>query len=312
MIRPLLKQWTLGGGGSLGTLFRWGGRRADWDENEGAGTNGGWRAMNGTQRRLAWTFGSVFLIVALLVMVANATSSISDLKASGAQIPDHLVWSWEWSSIIAWLLLCPVIWWAVANVRPPRFGWATVAIALALGSVIASAGHILMMIAIRHVYYAATGTEPYRFFNVIDNRVLYEYRKDVTSYVQFVALAALAQWALARAATANPIEITAATLAVSDGTVTHHVPVVEIERVQSEGNYVEIYWIGRTLLHRATLTAVEAELGKSFVRIHRGMLVRRDAVRRIETDKSGDFRLILASGAEVRGSRRFRGGLQTI
>ena len=278
--------------------------------SEDAGTSGGWRAMNGTQRRLAWTFASVFLIVALLVMVANATSSISDLKAADAHIPDHLVWSWEWSSIIAWLLLCPVIWWAAAKVRPPRFNWATAGVALALGSVIASAGHILMMIEIRQLYYAAAGAGPYRFFNIIDNRVLYEYRKDVTSYVQFVALAVLAQWVLARAATVEEAAGGATTLAVSDGTVTHHIPIDEIERVQAAGNYVEIDWAGRTLLHRATLAAVEAELGERFIRVHRSMLVRRDAVRRVETDKSGDFRLTLASGAEVRGSRRFRSGLQ--
>jgi DNA-binding LytR/AlgR family response regulator len=93
--------------------------------------------------------------------------------------------------------------------------------------------------------------------------------------------------------------------------VTYHIPSDEIEQVQAAGNYVEISWVKRTLLHRATLTAVEAELGKQFVRIHRGLLVRRDAIRKIETDKSGDFRLTLASGAEVRGSRRFRSGLRS-
>jgi len=59
-------------------------------------------------------------------------------------------------------------------------------------------------------------------------------------------------------------------------------------------------------LQRSTLAAAEAELGDSFVRIHRGLIVRRAAVRRIETDKSGDFTVMLASGAEARGSRRYR------
>jgi hypothetical protein len=275
---------------------------------QGAGTSGGWRAMNGAQRRLALSFAAGFALILTLVMIANAESSISDLKASGVHIAPHLVWSWEWSSVIAWLLASPAIWWAVARLRPPRVrGW-VVGVALVLGSFAASAWHILMMVAIRHAYYSAVGEGPYRFFNVIDNRLVYEYRKDVTTFVQFVVLAVLAQWALARAATVES-EDAAATLAVSDGTVTHHIPVDEIERVQSAGNYVEIDWGGRTLLHRATLTAVEAELGARFVRVHRGQIVRRDAVRRVETDKSGDFRLTLASGAEVRGSRRYRGNL---
>jgi len=54
------------------------------------------------------------------------------------------------------------------------------------------------------------------------------------------------------------------------------------------------------------LSAVEAELGDAFLRIHRGRLVRRAAIRRIETDKSGDFTVELASGASLRGSRRYR------
>ena len=275
---------------------------------EGAGTSGGWHAMNGAQRRLALSFAGGFALILVLVVIANAESSISDLMASGVRIAPHLVWSWEWSSAVAWVMATPVIWWAVAHIRPPRVRVWMVAVALMLGSLAASAWHVLVMVAIRHAYYAAAGVEPYRFFNLIDNRILYEYRKDLTTFAQFVVLAVLAQWALARAATAP--ESGSATLAVSDGTVTHHIPAGEIEHIRSAGNYVEIAWAGRTLLHRATLMAVETQLGERFARVHRSMLVRRDAVRRVETDKSGDFRLTLESGTEVRGSRRFRSGLQ--
>jgi hypothetical protein len=276
-------------------------------------TNGGWRGMNGAQRRILLGFAGGFLLIVLLILVANAESTISDLAASGVRVPGHLVWSWEWSSMIGWLSLYPALWWAVARVRPPRFPWGLTALALALGSLAASAWHIAVMVAIRHVYYAAVGAGPYRFFGIIADRLLYEYRKDLTTYLQFVAIAAVAQWLLARAATpaAAAASARARTLAVSDGPVTHHLPVAEIERVIAAGNYVEIAWRDRTFLHRATLTAVEAELGSDFVRIHRGQIVRRDAIRRVETDKAGDFTLQLASGATARGSRRYRAGIET-
>ena len=45
------------------------------------------------------------------------------------------------------------------------------------------------------------------------------------------------------------------------------------------------------------------------MRIHRGTLVRAAAVARIETLKSGDFLAELASGALIRGSRRYRAAL---
>ena len=84
----------------------------------------------------------------------------------------------------------------------------------------------------------------------------------------------------------------------------------QIDWVRAAGNYVELRWEGRTLLHRSTLAALADQLGAGFVRIHRGRLVRRDAIRSVETDKSGDFTVTLASGATLRDSRRYRSSLQ--
>lgn len=270
----------------------------------GTGTNGGWRGMNGTQRRILSGFAAAFLVIVALIMVANAESQLADFKSNGIHIRADLVWSWEWTSMIAWLSVCPLLWIAVRHVRPPRFSWSVVAVVLIVGSVFVSAWHIGLMTVLRRLYYDAMGQGPYRFFYGIENPILYEFRKDVPTYLQFVGLAALAQWLIARAAT--PPAQAPAMLSVNDGAVTHVIPVDEIESIAAAGNYVEISWRGRTVLHRATLAAVEAELGDTFLRIHRGRLVRRAAVRRIETDKSGDFTVELASGATLRGSRRYR------
>ncbi len=263
--------------------------------------------MNGTQRKLALGIAMGFVAIVLIVMVANATSTLSDLRRAGRLVRPDLVWSWEWTSIIALFTLYPLLWLAVKWIRPPRFSWLAVAAFMVLGSIVMSAWHIGVMVALRHVYYWAVGSGPYHFFDPGEarlDRILYEYRKDLPTFLQFVVIAAVAQWLIARAAT--PPAEGPKTLAVTDGAVTHHVPAGEIESIAAAGNYVEIAWLGRTLLHRATLSAVADELGDAFVRIHRGRLVRRDAIRRIETDKSGDFTVELASGATLRGSRRYR------
>ena len=262
--------------------------------------------MNGTQRKLALGIAAGFVAIVALIMVANAESQLADLKSAGVHIRPDLVWSWEWTSIIGWFSLYPLLWIAVRRIRPPRFSWVVVTVALILGSVLASAWHIGMMTVLRHLYYDAVGQGPYRFFYGIENPLLYEFRKDLATYLQFVAIAAVAQWLIDRAAT--PPAEAPAMLSVNDGAVTHLIPVAEIDAIGSAGNYVEIVWHGRTLLHRATLAAVEAELGDAFVRIHRAKLIRRDAIRRVETDKSGDFTVTLESGAELRGSRRYRLG----
>ncbi len=267
------------------------------------GTNGGIGGMNGAQRRLALGFAAGFAVILIAVTIANATSMLSDFAAAGIRETAAHVWTWQITSVVAWVAVIPAIWWMVAVVRPPRFTWPAIALVVAIGSVPASLSHVGLMIGLRKAIYALNG-ESYRFAGWIADPWMYEFRKDVGTYLQFAAIVAIVQWLIARAATAPAGR--SPTLAIVDGTVTHHVPVDEIDWITAAGNYVELRWRDRTLLHRATLSAVEERLGPGFIRIHRGRLVRRAAIRRIETDRSGDFTVTLADGTSLRGSRRYR------
>ncbi|MGH6615588.1 LytTR family DNA-binding domain-containing protein [Sphingomonas sp.] len=277
----------------------------------GSGTSGGDGGTNGARRRLALLLGAGFAVVLIAIMVADAESMMSDFASAGVPVTRTHVWVWEVSSIIAWLSLAPPIWYMIAKVRPPRFSWVQVALILILATVPVSAWHVGVMVVLRKIFYAFEG-QAYHFFGPLRNPLLYEYRKDVGTYLQWAGMAAVVQWLLANtgAATQPWQEPGAAFLAVADGAVTHQVPVGEIDQVVAAGNYVEIGWGPRTLLHRATLATVEAELGDAFVRIHRSRIVRRAAIRRVETDRSGDFTIDLANGVSVRGSRRYRAALQ--
>ena len=269
-----------------------------------AGTSGGWHGLNGTQRRIALLLGCGFLVVLAVVMVANATSMVSDFAAAGIPVSPAHIWLLEVSSIAMWLLLIPAIWAMVAYLWRTQPPWWAMVLIVIVATVPLSLVHVAGMVGIRKGIYALQG-EAYRFtVGAGIDPWIYEYRKDVATILQFVGLAALGQWLIARAAT--PPAEGPTTLAVGDGAVTHLVPVEEIESIVAAGNYVEIAWGPRTLLHRATLAAVAEQLGDTFTRIHRGRLVRRAAIRRIETDKSGDFTVELASGATLRGSRRYR------
>jgi DNA-binding LytR/AlgR family response regulator len=274
-------------------------------------TSGCEAGTNGAQLRLALVMAAIFLLVLVLITIGNAESMMSDFAAASVPVSPWQIWTWEVTSIIAWLSVTPLIWWAVARLRPPRLSWPTIAILLVMGAVLASAWHIGLMIGLRQIVYAIAG-ERYHFAGAIRNPYLYEFRKDIPTYVEFVALAALCQWLLARVGDHPPMpELPKGRfLAVGDGAVTHQVPIDDILLVTAAGNYVEIELGGRTLLHRATLAGIEAELGGRFVRIHRSRLVNRDAIRRIETNQSGDFELVLADGRSVKGSRRYRGEVE--
>jgi hypothetical protein len=209
------------------------------------------------------------------------------------------------------IMLIPC-WYAVRALRPPRLRWPWAALLHLLLVIPLSFGHIALMVGFRLLAWWVMG-DHYEFRSPDGTPITYELRKDVATYVELVLTVFLIQWLVARYAAPAPEPAAAAplTLAVSDGSVTHHLPLAEIEHIAAAGNYVEIAWRGQRLLHRATLSGIEAELaGTGFVRIHRGRLVRKHAVRRVLTFKSGDFDVEMESGETLRGSRRFRGNLE--
>ncbi|MEP7008521.1 MAG: LytTR family DNA-binding domain-containing protein [Sphingomonas bacterium] len=273
------------------------------------GTSGGGDGMSGAQRRLALALCAGFVLTLAAVMLADVESTLSDFAVAGIQETRTHVWLWESTSILAWLTTAPVIWWLVKHVGPPRVSWPVAVGLILLASVPLSLWHVGLMVGLRKLYYAAEGSH-YQFFSKASDRLLYEYRKDLASYLQFLGFAAVSRWLVTRAATPQRAPEPSPVLTVADGAVTHQVPVDQIAHVTAAGNYVEIAWAPRTLLHRATLAGVAQELGAGFVQIHRSRLVRRAAIRRIETDRSGDFTVVLEDGTELKGSRRYRESVQ--
>lgn len=279
---------------------------------ERSGTSGGETGASGARRRAMLWFVLGFAVIIALVTVANAESMIADFAAAGVAETAWHIWLWELSSVAAWITVLPAIWSLVARLRPPRLRWPIALLVLAALSVPASLWHIAMMVGLRKLGYAAEGL-PYVFVHGARSELLYEYRKDLVTFVQFASSCWFALWLLARLPADDAVP-EPRLLEVSDGAVTHRVPIDEIEHIAAAGNYVEIAWGQnslRTLLHRATLESLSRELGRDFVRIHRSRLVRHSAIRRIETDRSGDFTVELQSGALLRGSRRYREALRS-
>jgi two-component system LytT family response regulator len=76
--------------------------------------------------------------------------------------------------------------------------------------------------------------------------------------------------------------------------------------IESAGNYVELHLEGRTVLHRITLNRLETLLAPGdFLRVHRGAIVRRSQIARLETIGDGSYRLTLRCGAAVAVSERY-------
>ena len=270
-------------------------------------TSGGLSGTSGGRR--VWIAGGALLAgFVMLDTVVNATSVIDEYRELGRDVPDWMPWTWEISSAIGWLVAMPLIALAALRLRPPRLSWpATVATHLAL-TVPVSLLHVGIMVALRKAVHALMD-DWYRLGTDLPAALLYEWRKDAVDYLTVALAFVLIDWIARRtdvpARPAEPVRIE-----VRDGSRTTWLAPDDILWAEAAGNYVELHTSGGSLLHRRTLAALERELAPhGFARIHRSRLVRRAAVRTVETNSSGDFDAVLTDGARLGGSRRYRAAL---
>lgn len=269
-------------------------------------TSGGPLGTSGSRR--VWLTGCAVIAALLLInLIVNAQSDIDEFARAGRDVPDWMPWTWEASSVVAWIVAMPLVALAALRLRPPRLSWpVTVAVHLLL-TVAVSMLHIGIMVTIRKVVHGAMG-DAYRLGDQLPAALLYEWRKDVLSYVTIALAFAMIDWLARRAGPAPDIaSAEPARIEVRDGSRTVWLAPADILWAEAAGNYVELHTSAGSWLQRGTLAALEHRLSAhGFVRIHRSRLVRRDAISAIETNASGDFEAVLGNGTRVPGSRRYR------
>jgi len=259
-------------------------------------------------RRPAVITTLVFIGFGLVSMVVNVTSLVDERRSLGLAVEPWRPWVWESTSLIAWLLMLPLILTIAARApsgRPVR------AIGVHLsGMILSSLGHGAIMWVLRKLAYAAAG-QSYRLTGPMLDVLVYEFRKDLITYLAVVLCFVVASRIVAQPPPGAGGAREGALIEVRDGTRTSWMKPEEIDWVAAAGNYVELNGAFGTRLARRTLADMERELvAHGFVRLHRSRLVRKAAIARIETRQSGDFDIMLRSGEIVGGSRRFRDKLQ--
>jgi len=84
------------------------------------------------------------------------------------------------------------------------------------------------------------------------------------------------------------------------------VPIVDIERIKAERDYVRLYWDRRTLLHRETMHNLESRLDPNvMLRVHRSAFVNWARLKCVRRDISGRLKVVLDTGDEVPVSRAY-------
>lgn len=84
------------------------------------------------------------------------------------------------------------------------------------------------------------------------------------------------------------------------------VPLVRVDRIESDRNYLDVYVDGTPRRLRGTLDAIQARLHPSvFVRVNRSTIVRLDAIAEVQPWPDGEKRLVLHDGTRLTWTRRY-------
>ncbi len=267
------------------------------------------------ERRVA---ARVFLIMALFLVaigVLNALGLLTEAQRDGRTLDPRVPFILELTSVIAIMALAPLVILFERRVPFTAETWRSALVWHALGSIAFSLLHVGLFIVLRTLAYALILGTSYGFFTDLPTDLLYEYRKDVFPYAVLILMLGL-QRSLeehrreAEAARADARQTGKLTLKAGGRTI--FLDAASLDWASAAGNYVEIRANGATHLARISLAALEqllSDAGVDVARVHRSHLVNRAKVREIAPVRDGDFRIRMADGAELRGSRRYRSSL---
>ncbi|HKV97682.1 MAG TPA: LytTR family DNA-binding domain-containing protein [Gammaproteobacteria bacterium] len=258
--------------------------------------------------------------IAFFVVLVVAFATVNVFTALANKASDGIVLSpwepvvWEFSSAILIWALIPVIAWFNSRVLISVRSWKWALPSHLLATLPFSIIHVSGMVALRELAYTAAGRH-YEFGAPLGNWI-YEYRKDfVTYWMILAALYAFRVYRLWLESRLAPAPVPTATggverLVVRKLNREFILNTAEIDRIESDGNYVTIHAQGASYPLRESLASLEKRLDpKRFARVHRGHIVNLDRIREIQPWDSGDYRILLKDGSFVNFSRRYRSRL---
>ena len=282
-----------------------------------------------TARRVfRWQMAFLAVLLATIA-ISNVFTAMADSTRMGVHMAAWKPVTWEFSSISCLWLLVPAIGWWLKQFPLIHGGWPRSIPAHLLATVPFSLVHVAGMVGLRDLTYRWMGTQ-YDIGAWWPNWI-YEYPKDFVAYwlllVCIVAFRLYGLWQDSREAHAAPLppepaandaeasEAAADTplerLVVRKLNREYILAIAEVDRVEADGNYVNVYAQGTAYPRRESLAALEKKLdGRRFVRVHRGHLVNIDRIREIQPWDHGDYRIVLQDGTCVNLSRRYRERLQ--
>ena len=225
---------------------------------------------------------------------------------------------WEVSSAVSALSLFPII---IIMLKRFPIGLGNISCSvfiIFIGSIIFSLSHVTLMVLIREVAYWFMNSH-YEFGDFWFE-LLYEYRKDLWSFIGFIILMEGYDFIFSRLqGEANPIgknedddvKQQFERLLVKKLGKEFILNIKDIEWLEASGNYVNLHIKGRVYPMRTTLTRLIEQIhNQGFCRIHRSFAVNITYIESIEPTGSGDSEMTLHDGKKLNLSRRYKESLK--
>lgn len=282
-----------------------------------------------------------YLALALYMLLNNSINATSvwmeHTRQPGSSLQLWEPFLWEYSSLLATLLLTPLlVWWF--DRHPLRLTQLrALLLAHFIGSLLFSLAHTGLMVGCRELVYGLLGRG--YDFGPWPRELFYEYRKDAWGYVFFLGLYQLLKFVYQRltgdatlisgddqpdltAEQTSADEVATASVAPQLNAPQHFlvkkldreflVAISDIEWLEASGNYVNLHSKGRIYPLRATLSQTMLQLEvQGFSRIHRSFAVNHRHIDNISYQPSGDGELLLKNGQQLALSRRFKEQFRT-
>ncbi|HGM6731531.1 TPA: LytTR family DNA-binding domain-containing protein [Stenotrophomonas maltophilia] len=270
-------------------------------------------------RPTRWRTSTRILVWTAILSVSAVSNALVEVMDAGRRGADLGLWEpliWEFSSLSLILATLPLLWWGCERWPLHADTWRRRLPLYLLASVGWSLLHVVGMMVVRHLAYAAVG---YRYQDDAGwlERFAYEYLKDVRTFALFVALEHLASWLGRRrqgeasllaepdvGVPVEPVERPQHFLVRKLGKE-FLVATEDVEYAQAAGNYVNLHVRGHDYPLRITMSVLEQRLDPGvFLRPHRSWMINRGQLRSIEPLEGGEALLHMADGVKVPCSRR--------
>ncbi|WP_321394940.1 LytTR family DNA-binding domain-containing protein [Emcibacter sp.] len=241
----------------------------------------------------------------VVIAVVNVMTKMSDARGYGRDLPlaDPLVT--EFSSALAIILLLAPVFVFFDKMPLTRGTWQRALVPYIGASLVFSVLHVMIMVMIRKVAWPILFDGSYVFFTTGFSEALYEYRKDLVSFLLYFTLHKLQR----QVKMAGKAGREKAPVVLKSGATTILLHPYEFLFAKAAGNYVDIISRSGTQLARITLAELEKLLrdyGCDVVRIHRSYIVNRATIMETSPLAGGDLNVKLKNGEILRASRRYK------